>query len=105
MANPYVFVYSGEELPRGTGNDERGSSITGSVKFTVDNTNNNVYAYGSTASAKRNDHNGYLSPALGETSTLVAGQGDNRYAYFIIPQGCNYVVVDIDKKTVVFGKK
>jgi hypothetical protein len=105
VANPYVFVYSGEELPRGTANDERANSVTGSVKFTVDNTNNNVYAYGSTASAKRNDHNGYISPALGETSSLVAGQSDNRYAYFIIPEGCNYVVVDIDKLTVVFGKK
>lgn len=104
-ANPNVFVYKGEDLPLGTANDERGNSVTGSVKFTVNNMNNNVYAYGSTASAKRNDHNGYITASLGESQGLVAGQSDNRYAYFFIPVGCNFVKVDIDKLTVVFDKK
>ncbi|MDE6402552.1 MAG: DUF5116 domain-containing protein, partial [Muribaculaceae bacterium] len=62
-------------------------------------------AYGSTAEAKRNSKVGYVKPALGETSTLVAGQGDNRYAYFCIPENCNYVVVDIEKLTVIFDNK
>ena len=75
------------------------------MKFCTDNQNNNVYAFGSTASAKRNDHNGYIEASLGKTETLVEGQSDNRYAYFIIPDECNYVEVNIDKLTVVFDKK
>jgi len=104
-ANPCVFVYKGDALPRESAKDERSTVVKASVKFCTDNQNNNIYAFGSTASAKRNDHNGYVEPALGQQQTLVAGQGDNRYAYFIIPEGCNYVVVDIDKLTVVFDKK
>ena len=105
LANPFVFVYSGSELPRSTAKDERGNDVEASVKFTVDNMNNNVYAYGSTASAKRNDHNGYVKAGLGQKLEMVPGQGDNRYAYFVIPEGCNYIEVDIDKLTVVFDKK
>ena len=88
MADPCLFVYHGEVLPRlsavdANNNDER---KTGFIKFLVSNIENNVYAYGSTADAKRNDHSGYLENiVLGETQTLVEGQGDNRYAYFIIP--------------------
>lgn len=104
-ANPYVFVYKGDALPRESAKDERGNVVQGSVKFCTDNQNNNVYAFGSTASAKRNDHNGYVEPSLGKAETLVAGQSDNRYAYFIIPEECNYVEVNIDKLTVVFDKK
>ncbi len=112
LANPNVFVYMGDVLPRETVKDDNnkkgdnvGKAIQGYVKFLVSSIENNVYAYGSTADAKRNDHSGYVSPALGETSTVVGGQGDNRYAFFIIPEGCNYVCVDIAKKTVVFDKK
>lgn len=104
-ANPYVFVYKGDALPCESAKDERGNVIKGSVKFCTDNQNNNVYAFGSTASAKRNDHNGYIEASLGKPETLVAGQSDNRYAYFIIPDECNYVEVNIDKLTVVFDKK
>ena len=104
-ANPYIFVYKGDALPHESAKDERGNVIKGSVKFCTDNQNNNVYAFGSTASAKRNDHNGYIEASLGKPETLVAGQSDNRYAYFIIPDECNYVEVNIDKLTVVFDKK
>lgn len=104
-ANPYVFVYKGDPLPRETAKDERSNDVKAAVKFCTDNQNNNIYAYGSTASAKRNDHNGYVEAQLGKSETLVAGQGDNRYAYFVIPDGCNYVEVNIDKLTVVFDQK
>ena len=108
MADPCLFVYHGEVLPRlsavdANNNDER---KTGFIKFLVSNIENNVYAYGSTADAKRNDHSGYLENiALGETQTLVDGQGDNRYAYFIIPENVNYVEVDIENLTVIFDNR
>lgn len=105
VANPCVFVYKGSALPRGSAKDERGNSVVGSVKFTTDNKNNNVYAFGSTADAKRNEYNGYVNAVMGKSEGLKAGQADNRYAYFIIPDGCNYVVVDISKLTVTFDKK
>ncbi|MEA4885462.1 MAG: SusE domain-containing protein [Bacteroides graminisolvens] len=105
VANPCVFVYKGSALPRGSAKDERGNSVVGSVKFTTDNKNNNVYAFGSTADAKRNEYNGYVNAVIGKSEGLKAGQADNRYAYFIIPDGCNYVVVDINKLTVTFDKK
>lgn len=112
LANPNVFVYKGDVLPRESvidGNnqsgDNKGKPIQGYVKFLVSSIENNVYAYGSTADAKRNHHSGYISPTLGEKSGLVGGQGDNRYAFFIIPEGCNYVCVNIETMTVVFDKK
>ena len=45
-------------------------------------------------------------PFLGyNKKDLTEGQGDNRYAFFRIPEGCNYVVVDIGKMTIVFDKR
>lgn len=105
IADPCVFVYKGDALPRSSQKDERGNTVQASVKFTVDNTNNNVYAFGSSADAKRNDHNGYITAKLGTEEKIVAGQRDNRYAYFIIPEGCNFVVVNIRNNTVLFDKK
>lgn len=112
LANPNIFVYKGSVLPRESvvdGNNQSGDNkdkaIQGYVKFLVSNIENNVYAYGSTAAAKRNSYSGYVSPVLGEKQTVVGGQGDNRYAYFIIPENCNYVCVDIADMTVVFDKK
>ena len=108
MADPCLFVYHGEVLPRlnavdANNNNER---KTGFIKFLVSNIENNVYTYGSTADAKRKDHSGYLENiALGETQTLVEGQGDNRYAYFIIPENVNYVEVDIENLTVIFDNR
>ena len=108
MADPCLFVYHGEVLPRLSAVDANNNNErkTGFIKFLVSNIENNVYAYGSTADAKRNDHSGYLENiALGKTQTLVEGQGDNRYAYFIIPENVNYVEVDIENLTVIFDNR
>lgn len=106
LANPNVFVYQGGVLPRESITDEYDKqSYAGAVRFTVSNIHNNVYAYGSTADAERNKKNGYLSVNTGTTQTLVEGQGHNRYAFFLIPEGTNFVVVDIEKLTVVFDKR
>ena len=108
MADPCLFVYHGEVLPRLSAVDANNNNErkTGFIKFLVSNIENNVYAYGSTADAKRNDHSGYLENiVLGETQTLVEGQGNNRYAYFIIPENVNYVEVDIENLTVIFDNR
>ena len=108
MADPCLFVYHGEVLPRLSAVDANNNNNrkTGFIKFLVSNIENNVYAYGSTADAKRKDHSGYLENiVLGETQTLVEGQGDNRYAYFIIPENVNYVEVDIENLTVIFDNR
>ena len=41
----------------------------------------------------------------GKIEGAVTGQGNNRYAYFLIPEGCNYVVVDLENNTVLFDIK
>lgn len=106
LANPYVFVYHGDALPRSTSTDDWSKATgVGALNFLVSNIENNVYAFGSTAEAKRNSKRGYLPVSLGEEMTLVPGQSDNRYAYFCVPENCNYVVVDIDKLTVTFANK
>lgn len=104
VADPCVFVYKGEELPRKSGNDGM-KVIQATVNFKVDNMNNNVYAFGSSADAKRGKYNGYTTAVLGKEEKIVAGQSDNRYAFFIIPEGCNFVVVNIDKNTALFDKR
>lgn len=106
IANPNVFVYKGDNLPRESITDEYNKqTYVGAVRFTVSNIHNNVYAYGSTAEAKRNSKNGYTSTVLGASQKLVAGQGDNRYAFFLIPENTNYVMVDIENLVVVFGNR
>ncbi|NGM66018.1 SusE domain-containing protein [Sphingobacterium sp. SGR-19] len=106
MANPNIFVYNGAALPRTTISDERtGESQTGSLRFSVSNIHNNVYAFGSTAPAQRNVSNGYFTVDSNTPQTLVEGQGDNRYAFFNIPSGTNFVVVDVENLTVVFDTK
>ena len=108
LANPCLFVYHGEVLPRLSAVDANNNNErkTGFIKFLVSNIENNVYAYGSTADAKRNKYSGYIeNVGLGEEQKLVEGQGDNRYAYFIIPENVNYVEVDIENLTVVFDNR
>lgn len=112
LANPNIFVYKGSVLPRNTANDDNNKGAgapakaqTATVNFKVNRWNNNVFCYGSTADAKRNDHSGYVDAVLNKSETIAGGQGDNRYAFFRIPEGCNYVVVDIEKMTVVFDKR
>ncbi len=89
-ASPYIFTYSGE-LNNGT------------VKFLVSNILNNVYAFGAT-----NIKNQHLEAELNMEYVMVPGQGDNRYSRYKIPEGTNFIVVDItdDKNpTVVFSKR
>lgn len=106
IANPYIFVYKGDNLPRETLVDEYDKqSYTGALRFAVSNIHNNVYAFGSTADAERNKKNGYLPVASGEPQNLVEGQGHNRYAYFLIPENTNYVMVDIENLIVVFDNR
>lgn len=106
LANPNVFVYHGDAIPRSTSTDDWSKATAqGALNFLVSNIENNVYAFGSTADAKRNSKRGYLPVVLGEQMTLVAGQSDNRYAYFCVPENCNFVVVDIENLTVIFDNK
>lgn len=117
LADPTVFVYSGGAIPRKTNVDVNnvtganvGKAITGHIQLLVSNIENNVWAYGSTAAAKRKSYSGYVTCELGKTYEAVGGQGDNRYAYHIVPEGANFLVVKIDpndntKATVRFEKK
>ena len=111
VANPNVFVYKGSVLPRNTANDDNQQDDTSKkpqsaiVNFKVCGYHNNVYCYGSSAAASRNHYSGYVDAALNKAETIVGGQSDNRYAYFRIPEGCNYVEIDIEKMTVVFDKR
>lgn len=108
LANPKVFVYKGSLLPRETttiSNGTDSSPATGTMKFLVSNIENNVWAYGSTATAKRNEKTGYITTELGVVYETVAGQSDNRYAYFIIPENTNFVMVDVENLKVVFDHK
>ena len=97
LANPKVFVYKGDVLPRNEYTDNYKKTYRGWVNFSTLR-----YA---TADAKRNDHNGYTEVIAGKVEKAVTGQADNRYAYFLIPEGCNYVVVDIENNTVLFDIK
>ena len=109
LANPYLFVYynEGKALPRYEKVFQSWDNVKykGGVNFYVSNIQNNVYAYGSTAEAKRNTKTGAVECSLGESSTVVAGQSDNRYALFLIPEGANYVEVDVQNLTVLFDKR
>lgn len=107
LANPKVFVYSGEVLPRkiAATSWQATADENGGVVFMVSDIQNNVYAYGSTADAKRNSYAGYVNAQLGVSEGAVAGQSDNRYAFFNIPEGANFVVVNIEEMTVTFDVK
>ena len=105
LANPKVFVYKGDVLPRDEYTDNYKETYRGWVNFSTLRYANNGWFVGSTADAKRNDHNGYTKVIAGKVEKAVTGQADNRYAYFLIPEGCNYVVVDIENNTVLFDIK
>ena len=110
-ANPRVFVYKGTPLPRNADKDYfEKPGVTASVVFYIGvngKTANNAWAFGSTApNASRNNRIcDYITAKTGVPETLKEGQGDNRYAYFIIPVNTNYVMVDIDNLKVVFDNK
>ena len=130
LADPNVFVYSGKTLPRIDGNGNAGSAkkwMTGGMVFFIgpekpldgndlfpsknesqENPRpyNNSYAFGSAdANSKRDSVCESIEASLDTQYALKEGQDDSRYSYFEIPEGCNYVEVNTDKLTVVFGKK
>lgn len=93
-ASPYIFTYSG-------------ALNTGYVKFLVSKIQNNVYAFGADDVGNR-DKNSYKDVKLEVKTPMVGGQGDNRYCFFNIPEGTNFIVVDITddaNPTVIFSKK
>ena len=105
LANPKVFVYKGDVLPRDEYTDNYKETYRGWVNFNTLRYANNGWFVGSTADAVRNSYNGYTTVTAGKIEGAVTGQGNNRYAYFLIPEGCNYVVVDIENNTVLFDIK
>ena len=105
LANPKVFVYKGDVLPRNEYKDNYGKTNAGWVNFSTLRYANNGWFVGSTADAVRNSYNGYTTVTAGKIEGAVTGQGNNRYAYFLIPEGCNYVVVDLENNTVLFDIK
>jgi hypothetical protein len=109
LANPYLFVYynADKELPRLEKVFQSWDNVkyVGGVNFYVSNIQNNVWAYGSTADAKRNQKTGAVECVLAQQYDAVAGQSDNRYALFLIPDGANYVEVDIQNLKVLFDKR
>jgi len=105
VANPKVFVYKGDVLPRNEYTDNYKKTNAGWVNFSTLRYANNGWFVGSTADAVRNSYNGYTTVTAGKIEGAVVGQGNNRYAYFLIPEGCNYVVVDIENNTVLFDIK
>lgn len=102
VANPKVFVYKGDVLPREVNPD---NGKIGYMNFITLRYANNGWCVGSTADAIRNQYNGYTTVVAGKVEGAVTGQSHNRYAYFIIPEGCNYVVVNLENNTVLFDIK
>ena len=93
-ASPYIFTYSG-------------ALNKGYVKFLVSNKWNNVYAFGADDVGTK-DKNSYKDVKLEVKTPMVGGQDNNRYCFFNIPEGTNFVVVDITddaNPTVVFSKR
>ena len=93
-ASPYIFTYSG-------------ALNKGYVKFLVSKIQNNVYAFGADDVGNKSK-NSYKDVKLEVKTPMVGGQGDNRYCFFNIPEGTNFIVVDITdyaNPTVVFSKR
>lgn len=131
LADPYVFVYSGDALPRNTDTAFAGSAtktVTGGVVFIIgpesplDGSDrfesqsvqtpsyprpyNNSYAFGSAdVNSVRNSRCESFAAVLGTAHGIEEGQDDSRYGYFEIPSGCNHVVVDTRNMTVTFSQK
>ena len=97
---PILFIHFANEYK-----DNYGKTNAGWVNFSTLRYANNGWFVGSTADAVRNSYNGYTTVTAGKIEGAVTGQGNNRYAYFLIPEGCNYVVVDLENNTVLFDIK
>lgn len=113
LANPYLFIYEGNRLPRSTDynvKDKNQNSHPGGLVFKIGVESAGCYAFGSTAESKYGN-GGYdgcidiLEADLGKKYEVVGGQSDNRCAFFSIPASVNYVELDIDKFTVIFDAK
>lgn len=79
LANPRLFVYSGEALEQDN------------IKFCATDNWNNEYAFGA---GNVRDHR--LAVTAGQTVTpIYGGQGNCRYDMFTIPAGINYIEVYI----------
>ena len=64
--------------------------------------------FGSTAEAIRGSYDGCLDIAesdYNQKQTVVGGQSHNRYAFFSVPVGVNYIELDIKELTVFFDKR
>lgn len=109
LANPYLFIYKGEKLPRQNSvKDKDGNSHPGGLVFKIGVQSAGCYAFGSTAEALRGSYDGCLDLTeadLGKKQTVVEGQENNRYAFFSIPTSVNYVELDIENLTVIFDAK
>ena len=79
LANPRLFVYKGEDLQ------------ADQVKFCATDNWNNEYAFGS-----GNVRDMKVDVTFGQKyQPIYGGQGDNRYAWFNMPAGTNYIEVYI----------
>lgn len=79
LANPRMFVYKGEALQ------------ADKIKFCATNHWNNEYAFGSGSTRDMQ-----VDVTFGQKyQPLYGGQGDNRYAWFNMPEGTNYIEVYI----------
>lgn len=74
LANPKVFVYKGDVLPRTKSTDNYGKTNAGWVNFCTLRYANNGWFVGSTADAERNKHNGYKEVEAGKIEGAVVGQ-------------------------------
>ena len=109
LANPYLFIYKGEKLPRQNSvKDKDGNSHPGGLNFKIGVESAGCYAFGSTADAIRGEYDGCIDLTdadLGKKQPLVEGQNNSRYAFFSIPTSVNYVELDIENLTVIFDAK
>ena len=109
LANPYLFIYKGAELPRKNSiKDKDGNAHPGGLNFKVGPQSAGCYTFGSTADAIRGFYDGCLDIAesdYNQKQTVVGGQSHNRYAFFSVPVGVNYIELDIKELTVFFDKR
>ena len=109
LANPYLFIYKGEKLPRQNSvKDKDGNSHPGGLVFKIGVQSAGCYAFGSTADAIRGKYDGCIDLTdadFGKKQPLVEGQNNSRYAFFSIPTSVNYVELDIENLTVIFDAK
>lgn len=109
LADPYLFIYKGAELPRKNSiKDKDGNAHPGGLNFKVGPQSAGCYTFGSTADAIRSTYDGCIDIAESDYKKeqgLVEGQSHNRYAFFSVPVGVNYIELNIKNLTVVFDKK